>query len=235
MAANTSRVSERNSRASVSANGPASAPFAVLIDGSAVFLTVRSSSEGRQLDYRRLVDALANEVDGLVPSWAPSSNLWVMWTSVAAQNQGQARFLDFAENDLAWETRRFAPADSYMIDPSGIFGFGSESRSANRLVRFDAPIAFAMGRLAETHSLVVVSDSYALSDAFLRAAKIPGVRKTPALAFFGRSLDPRWQRVLRTEPSRPQFVDLDEHESSLFGEAPLPVSRDSSGRSPIVF
>jgi hypothetical protein len=157
-----------------------------------------------------------------------------MWTSVASQNQGQARFLDFAEKELCWETRRFAPADSYMVDPSAILGYGGESRSATRLLRFDAQIAFAMGRLAETHSIVVVSDSYSLSDAFLRTARIPGPRSR-SLAFFGRALDPRWQRVLRSEPDSPDFVDFDDHETALFGEPTIPVDRDVQQRGPIIF
>lgn len=229
------RASARTSRASGQATRPVTAPFAVLIDGSALFLTVRSTHEGRQLEYRGLVEVLADEIDGLIPSWTPSANLWVMWSSVAAQNQGQARFLDFAEKELRWETRRFAPADSYMVDPSSMLGFGGESRSANRLLRFDAPIAFAMGRLAATHSLVVISDSYGLSDPFIRAASIPGTGHHHTLAFFGRSLDPRWQRVLRTEPKKPAFIDLEEHEDSLFGEAAVAPSRETQSQSQIIF
>jgi hypothetical protein len=234
MPTNPHRASARPG-ASVPVMRPSSTPFAVLIDGSALFLTVRSIHEGRQLDYRQLVNVLCNSVEGLPPSWQPISNLWVMWTSVSPQNQGQARFLDFAENELGWETRRFSPADSYMVDPSGVLGLGAEGRSSTRLLRFDAPIAFAMGRLAESHSLVIVSDSYTLSDAFLRSARVPTASaRSRTLAFFGRSLDARWQRTLRTDPASPTFIDLDEHESELFGDT-QPSGHKATEKSHIVF
>src|SRR5262245_48315009 len=80
MPTNSHRAPARQ-EASVTVTRPNSTPFAVLIDGSALFLTVRSIHEGRQLDYRRLVDVLCGAVEGLTSSWNSSSNLWVMWTS----------------------------------------------------------------------------------------------------------------------------------------------------------
>lgn len=191
----------------------------VLIDGSALFLAARSLYEGRQLDYRALVSLLATEVSVEPPVPTDRYCRWVMWTSASPQNQSQNRFLDFVENELRWEVRRVSPADSYMVEPAALLGLSSEGR-ANRLVRFDASIAFAVGRLVDRHRIVVITDSFALADPLVRSALVanddPAGR--PVLAFFGRALDSRWQRVLRTEgPSAPVLVDLDDFEMQLFG------------------
>lgn len=208
----------------------ATIPCAVLIDGSALFLGARTLYEGRQLDYRALVRLLVERCEGVTaPALSGGHSRWVMWTSAAPQNQGQARFLDFAENELHWEIRAFAPADSFMVEPVAVLGLSAESKSAGRLVRFDASIAFALGRLAETHRLVVVTDSFAISDPLLRAAQLaPEGAPRPVLASFGRALDGRWLRVLRNQSeAAPVLLDLDDFESGLFGagaERPKPTT-----------
>jgi len=195
----------------------------VLLDGSALFLTVRSLPEARSLDYRVLVDLLVEQIPGLEPSTArESSSHWVMWTAASPQNEGQNRFLDFAEGQLLWEVRRVPPADSFLVEPS-VLGLSIENRPAvNRLLRFDAAIAFAIGRLVDTHRVIVVTDSYALAEPLGRASAIArgDPHRRPCLSFFGRSLDPRWQRVLLKKDSMaPLFIDLDDHEDKLFGLA----------------
>jgi len=207
------------SRSNTSASPP-EIPTAVLIDGTALFLTSRSLFESRQLDYRRLVQVLHEHVRDLRPSWASGpKDIWTMWTSASAQNEKQGRFLDFAENDLRWDIRRFSPAESYMVDPSAALGLGADSRLPGRFMRFDAQLAFAAGRLAEDHRLVVLSDSFTLADPLKRAAAIGTPKgRRPVLAFFSRALDPRWQRILRTERDVIEFVDFDELAVSLFGE-----------------
>jgi hypothetical protein len=159
-----------------------------------------------------------------------------MWTSASPQNQGQGRFLDFAENELRWEVRRFSPTDSYMVEPTTVLGLSPDGRAASRLVRFDAGIAFAIGRLAELHRIVVVSDSFALADPLIRTSNIVlDSTKRPVLAFFGRGLDARWQRVLRTEGDfAPILVDLDDFEEKLFGSQ-APARPAAARGDPMVF
>jgi len=196
-------------------NSSVDKPASILIDGSALYLASRSLYEGLQLDYRVLIDVLCRE--GSLPAPDAGSARWVMWTSASSQNAGQTRFLDFAENDLNWVVRRFAPADSYMLEPATVMGLAPDSRAATRLVRFDASIAFAMGRLADRCRLAVVSDSFAISDALLRTAEIVDDNEPPVLAFFGRALDSRWQGVIRRDPRAPRFIDLDDFADELFG------------------
>ena len=178
------------------------------------------------MDYHRLVGLLVDEVSDLGKP-GDHGTLWTMWTSASATNEGQSRFLEFAERELKWEVRRFSPADSYMVEPTLLLGWSSDSRSSSRLVRFDASIAFAIGRLAEKHTpLVVVSDSFALEDPLRRAARVSPEPSSLYLAFFGRALDSRWQGVLRKE-SPVKFIDFDEHEDTLFGIARTPPAKMS--------
>ena len=194
----------------------------VLIDGSALFLAVRSLYEGRQLDYRALIEVLVAKVQGLERPGSNSPTRWVMWTSASPQNQGQTKFLDFAEHDLKWEIRRFDPVSSYMVDPALSLGLTGDTRVASRLVRFDASIAFALGRLAERSRAIVVSDSFALADPMLLTHRITQTdTRPPVLAFFARALDTRWQGVLRREAAKIALIDLDEEEQGLFGQAPV--------------
>ncbi|MBM3319705.1 MAG: hypothetical protein FJY73_03400 [Candidatus Eisenbacteria bacterium] len=203
--------------------GGATPPTAVLIDGSALYLVSRALYEGRSLDYRGFIRLLCEEVEGVrEPDPRGKEGLWVMWTSASSQNAGQMRFLEFAENDLHWEVRRFAPIESFVVEPAGVLGFSEDGKVAPRLVRFDAGIAFAIGRLADSYRIAVVSDSFALSEPLLRTAQIArrrgGGHRAPVLAFFGRGLDARWQRVLRAEGEDGlRFLDLDDFEEGLFG------------------
>ena len=185
---------------------------AVLIVGSAVFFAVRTLFENAQLRYPALIDLLVEQVEGLQRPSSSHGSSWVMWTSASPQNQGQAKFLEYAENALRWEVRRFSPVDSYMVEPASTLGL-SDSRSATRLVRFDAGIAFALGRLADWDHVVVVTDSFGLADPMMRVSR---VGNRPVLAFFGRVLDTRWQRVLNKQDAAPVWIDLDDHVSSLF-------------------
>lgn len=191
-------------------------PCAVLVDGSSLYLAAQDHHDGRPLDYHGLVDLLVDKVPDLAKPDEPGA-LWTMWTSASAQNEGQSRFLEFVERDLRWEVRHFTPADSYMVEPTKLLGWSSDSRSAKRLIRFDASIAFAIACLAKKHvPLVVVSDSFALEEPMRRAMRLAPESAALYLAFFGRALDSRWQGVLRRE-SPVEFVDFDEHEDRLFG------------------
>ena len=193
-------------------------PFAVLIDGSALFLQARNLYEDRQLDYIALGRLIADQIQGLsLPSVGASKDLWVMWTSADPKNAGQSRFLDFAERELRWTVRRFVPNESFMIEPRLIVGEAASGPAASRLVRFDAAISFAIGRLCSTRHIVVVSDSFALAGPLQRASKLLGSDHLSTLVFFGLALDTRWHRLLRDGmDSGIKFVDLDKHDSELF-------------------
>lgn len=203
----------------------------VLIDGSALFLAVKAIGEGRSLDYRALIELLCKAIPSVsAPSGNGDDDLthWVMWTSWSPENSGQTRFLEFAERDLLWAVRRFNPSDSFLVDPASASGPSADPKLVSRLTRFDSAIAFAMGRIAEDRRIVLVSDSFPLAEPLRRAWQL---RRTPgdtgnSLAFFGRALDPRWQRVLRGESLHHiKFVDLDEHEADLFGGTTREVQR----------
>ncbi len=74
-------------------------------------------------------------------------------------------------------------------------------------------MAFAMGRLASDHRIVLISDSFALAEPLVRSARTAHSRN--AIAFFGRLLDSRWQRVLQSH--QVEFVDLSNLEEEIFG------------------
>lgn len=204
----------------------ASKKTAVFMDAGAVFFAARDMHEGQQLAYPALMDLLAKKGFLLPGPSSGDDHQWVMWSSAVAQNPGQTRFLQYAERELRWRVRRFRPADGYMVDPVNV-GLTGETR--NRLLRFDASIAFAIGRVAADHRIAVVTDSFAVAEPLLRAARLS--RQTNVIAFFGRLLDPRWQSLLREEVHREEGVpiellDLDEYEEQLFG-APKP--RETTG------
>lgn len=226
----------RSSTVRPSARPPSSQPAipsAVFVDGSALYLSAKNFHEGRQLNYVALAEILTSEIEGLRPPCADSR--WVMWTASSPQNVGQGRFLDFAEQELRWSVRRFSPADSFMVEPAALVGLAPDKGAAGRLTRFDASIAFAIGRLAEQSRIVVVSDSFALAEPLRLASQIKSAtRQQPVLVFFGRALDSRWQGVLRKEAQALKFIDLDDFEERLFGVSDV-SSRKRSVVDDVVF
>ena len=68
-----------------------------------------------------------------------------MWTSVVSPNTGQTRFFELAEQEAWMEGAAIYPADGCMVDPASTPGLTSDSRGVNRLLRFDASMAYAMG------------------------------------------------------------------------------------------
>ena len=82
-------------------------------------------------------------------------------------------------------------------------------------MRFDASIAYMLGRIAETHQITLVTDSFTLAEPLARAAKLRG--RPNAVAFFGRLLDSRWQSFLRGEAGKHvKLIDLDDYDTMLF-------------------
>lgn len=189
---------------------------AVFMDAGAVFFAVRDLQESAQFQYPALMQLLAREGFPLPSAEKNPNHLWVLWSSVVPHNTGQVRFLQYAERELGWTVRRFHPTEGYVVDPATLGLSGGGAPLANRLMRFDASIAFAIGRLAEDHRVALVSDSFALAEPLSRAARVS--RRPALLSFFGRLLDPRWQTLLREKSeSTIKFMDLDQHEDVLFG------------------
>jgi hypothetical protein len=190
-----------------------SASAAVLIDGTAIYFRAREGrSEGERLDYEELSRYLRERAG--VPNFDPA----IFFTTYDAQNEGQAKFLSFVRNRLQWEpeTRPVWDADPLPKDAPWERG---ERR--NEFIRFDAPIAFALGRLVDRKELViVVTDSFAVEQPMLAASAYG--KATIVLAFFGQQLDPRWLPVVRGGDNRIEFWDLDEISDSLFGREAAP-------------
>jgi hypothetical protein len=201
-------------------SAPPAQPTAVFIDGSALFLALRGIAEpSARLNYRALIDVLMRRVPGLqAPSGRSGGPPWTMWTAAAQENPGQAAFLEFTEKQLHFDVRRFSPSQAFMIEPTTLYGFGgSESSKMGRLIRFDSAISFAIGRLTEDFRVVVISDSFALAEPLARVDEYYGSKNgKPVLAFFGRAIDSRWHVTLKDDHA-PEFINLDEYESELFG------------------
>lgn len=220
---------------------PPGVPCAVLIDGSALYFASAARADGRRLSYPELSNLLVKQIVGLEPAIMPElavahDSIWSMWTSAAPGNPGQTKFLEFAEQRLCWHVRTSFPSQSYMVEPDTLFGIGADTTKANRLLRFDAQIAFAMGRLAQTHRLVIVSDSYSLRDPIERVNEAWGQKHgNCVLAFFGQSYDSRWRRA-RDSKWAPDFIDFDDYHAELFGaDVEKEVSRPAAQPGQIVF
>ena len=214
-------------------------PVAVLIDGSALYQAIHTASlapDDRRFNYIAFVDLLISRVVGLEPGGSGSSSVWTMMTSADPRNAGQAKFLEFAESRLGWDIRTALPVHSFMVEPQVLFGVGqADSLRNGRLIRFDASIAFAMGRLAETHRLVVVSDSFPLALTMLRVRELWEAKVGRSyLAFFGRALEPRWHGVLRGQRGL-DFIDLDEDVPALFGTSEMEVHLTAPKHGSVLF
>jgi len=155
-----------------------------------------------------------------------------MWTSAAPANTGQANFLEFTEQRLKWQVRRVLPRDALMIEPAALFIPTDASTTILRLSRFDASISFAMGRLADTHQIVVVSDSYPLFEPLRRInERWEQERGKCFVAFFGHSMENRWGVAFKDQHA-PEFINLDDSEAELFGiekkEVTKPLEKSST-------
>ncbi len=196
--------------------------FAVLMDAGAVFFAVRDLYEGLELKYPKLAQLLSDQEKLRLPDPRKRNDpnhIWAMWTSFHPQNTGQARFIESAEKTLGWVVRRFPPSESYMLDPQTALSItsteGRTNRMGHRLMRFDASIAYMLGRIADTHDIVLVTDSFTLAEPLARAARLRGRQNT--VAFFGRLLDSRWQAFLRGDGGQHvKFIDFDNYDTILF-------------------
>lgn len=233
---------------------------AVLMDGSALFFAARDLYPGIPLNYEELTTCLreaawlpefgcANRNSGPCGIYPPAVHpaaldypprtSWIMWSATSPKNEGQGRFLKHVHG-LGWDVRAFSPAQSFMVDPVTTLSLSAGAKIGERLTRFDASIAYLIGRLAESCQIVLLSDSFALAEPLVRAAKSrydaerrraedegqePKQMPPNILAFFGRALDPRWFAVLRDWKSDGmsdcvQFFDLDTRAHLLMGLQP---------------
>lgn len=230
------------------------------MDGSALFFASRDLYPGAPLNYEALTTCLREAAwsaefgsdpqkgpCGIFPPLLqpgamnyPPPTPWIMWSAVSQKNEGQARFLGHVHG-LGWDVRRFAPADSFTVDPVTTLSLSAGSRIGERLTRFDASIAYMIGRVATTAQIVLLSDSFALAEPLIRAAKTrydterriaEGEDREPKqmppniLAFFGRALDPRWFPLLRDwrqdgMSDCVRFFDLEPRAHHLFGVSPV--------------
>lgn len=179
---------------------------AALIDGTALYFRSREG-RGERLDYEALNRTLLERAK--VSSFDPA----LFFTTYDAQNEGQAKFLAFLRSRLHWKDE---PRPVWDADPLPKDAPWERGERRNEFIRFDAPIAFALGRLVERRDIIiVVTDSFALEQPMLAASEYKNTEIV--LAFLGHQLDPRWLSVVRGGDSSVQFWDLDESAESLFG------------------
>jgi hypothetical protein len=227
---------------------PESQRCAVLIDGSALFFAVRNHFDGQGLDYQALLQLLGREFGrgSGSPIVGPDAKLlvlppnpgsvWQFWSPSVPQNEGQLRFLTYVETNLGIPVRRFSLLDSIALDPqTALSTIGESPRLKERLTRFDASIAFTMGALAATHQIILITDSFALAEPMVRAARARWERfgempQPPnVLAFFGRAMDSRWSGLFRRgqlgDPAQGvvRHLDFDEHIEGLFNQRREPT------------
>jgi hypothetical protein len=189
---------------------------ALLVDGTALYFR---SKEGRsdRLDYEALNRILAAKAGS---TFDPA----LFFTTFDPQNEGQAKFLAFLRTRLQWQEEVRAVWDA---DPLPKDAPWERSERRNEFIRFDASIAFALGRLVERRDkIVVVTDSFGLEQPILAASEYKGTEIV--LAFFGRQMDPRWLPVVGGDDVRITFWDLDNSSQALFGREPVSSNRRST-------
>lgn len=183
--------------------------YALLADGSALFYSARQQFPDRNLNYRALDRIIRDHVHQNAPG-TPS----ILFSSIEPANEKQLKFVEFIEQNLQWSVQRIPPHDATVCNPlltDGVF----------RHIRFDAWIAYALGRLAgrtEKSRVVMISDSWPLAGPVQECAS----RGTPVtVCFFGGVIDTRWHRVFRERGAtgHVEFVDLDDHTEELFDRA----------------
>jgi hypothetical protein len=189
---------------------------AALVDGTALYFRSREGRSDR-LDYEALNRVLTEKAG--VSSFDPA----LFFTTYDAQNEGQAKFLTFLRTRIHWKDE---PRPVWDADPLPKDAPWERSERRNEFIRFDAPIAFALGRLVDRRDrIVVVTDSFALEQPMLAASEYS--KAEIVLAFFGRQLDQRWLPIVQPG-GRIKFWDLDEDSEALFGRDSGPTIKGST-------
>jgi hypothetical protein len=184
-----------------------SSEWALLADGSALFFGQRRVSPEKIMDYRELARILTEESGTVYP---PSPAFF--FTAADESNQKQVKFNEMIA-ELGWTVRPTHPGEANIINPLLFEGDATKTS----VVRFDALISYALGRLLSPPrsgpNVMIASDSWALHlpilDAVLEGAQV-------TLAYFGSIIDPRWHRLFRTQTEGLSFLDLEAFSQQLF-------------------
>ena len=197
---------------------------ALLVDGTAQYLAAKIASPKGRFKYDAMLDILraARKVSRF--------DLAIHFTSFHPSNDGQTSFLKYIGEWVMVDAVPVSEAVLATMTPMGSIGDSADASTHPAYIRFDARIAFCLGRLAGQYDFVIVSDSYALSAPALEA-KNRG--SEVLLAFFGQSLDPRWQRQFRD--GQLTFLDFDEgqYQTHLFGlDSRAPQSKSGLSKLP---
>jgi hypothetical protein len=176
---------------------------AVVEDNTATYLQSRAIQPDRNLNYARL-DEIIRARSGI-----DHFDLRILFSTFDERNEGQSKFLAFRKS-LGWEIVTVDPREAAVRAPSNVSQLDLSS-----LVRFDAQIAYCLGRLAgKFDHVVVLSDSYSLYAPMLETVE----RQTEVtLCFFGQCLDGRWSKHLHKVKPQINWIDLDREQGDLFG------------------
>lgn len=185
--------------------------WSLLVDGTALFFGQRAASPEKTMDYRAFATLLREHVD-LTTQPRPA----YFFTATDEANEKQLKFNELVRS-LNWTVVQTTPQMATVANPLLADGENRQSR----LTRFDASIAYALGRLssANVRRAVLVTDSYALANP-VRDCVQRGMHVT--VAFFGSLVDSRWFQTFReSDVTAPRsrkldFLDLDTSSHLLF-------------------
>jgi hypothetical protein len=190
-------------------------PWSLLADGSALFFGQRTVSPEKNLDYFRLADLIQMEVGSSV---APKPGFF--FTASQDSNEKQLKFNDMLQNELGWNVQACPPHEAMIANPL-------LTDQSCRVIRFDAMIAYCLGRLAgqpETKRIALITDSWPLA----RPVRDCVLRGTPVtVVFFGSVIDTRWHRMFREMDGKGlRFFDLDPLAERLFNRPRQPRRKE---------
>ncbi|MGA2441049.1 MAG: hypothetical protein ABSH08_08825 [Tepidisphaeraceae bacterium] len=184
----------------------------LLVDGSALFFGQRAASPDRNLDYTVLLDLMQRHGQHQWPA-RPA----YFFTAADEANEKQAKFHQMIQGQLGWTVRQMPPHEAVVSNT--LLNDGP-----SRIIRFDALIAYSLGRLAgrpDVSRVFIISDSWPLAACIKDCVG----RGTPVtVCFFGDFIDTRFHKLFREyDASKLDFLDL-EHEPRLFNR-PRPTLR----------
>jgi hypothetical protein len=206
---------------SLRANSSLPAPnsnTALLVDGSALFFGQREASPDKNLDYVELLGAMKRHSSG---GW-PAKPAY-FFTAADEANEKQAKFHQIIQKDLGWVVRQMPPHEAGIIN-----SLLTDDKSRSRIIRFDALIAYSLGRIAghpNVSRVFIISDSWPLAS----CVKDCVARGTPVtMCFFGDFIDTRWHKLFREyEAANLDFLDL-EREPNLFNRPRQVVRKEDA-------
>lgn len=170
----------------------------LIVDGSALYFAIRELFGDEQLDYDKMVEFFSAYAPvGATPQKVRAK---LFYTSSSPSNIGQNRFLDKLKNG-GWTIRSYPVSQVGLVDQRTM-SMVQNGPVKDRLMRFDAQIAYVIGDLAsQGESLIVVSDSFNLAEPLSRAKRLAdevegGSDHTMSIAFFSGLIDSRWQKAV---------------------------------------